>query len=97
MTKDDLIRATAKKNEFTIAVATSVVEGLFETIREELAKGGELKFHGFGAFKVKTRAATEERMGKHPITQEPMKIAAKPARKVVAFRPGKELREAVAR
>ncbi len=96
MTKDDLIRDTAEKNGFTLAAATKVVEGLLETIRYGLKTHGELKLHGFGRFSVKTRKATEERMGKHPITQEPMKIAAQPARKVVAFKAGAALADAIA-
>jgi DNA-binding protein HU-beta len=54
-----------------------------------LVKEGKLPLTGFGTFAVEKR---KERMGRNPRSGEAIKI---PACKVVKFRPGKLLKEAV--
>jgi DNA-binding protein HU-beta len=53
-------------------------------------KGEEVVIANFGSFKVKERA---ERKGRNPKTGEEIII---PAKKVVSFSPGKNLKESVA-
>ena len=54
-----------------------------------MTKDGKLTLTGFGAFAVETRKA---RKGRNPRTGAEIRI---PASKVVKFRPGKNLKEAV--
>ena len=56
---------------------------------EFLKGGGKLALVGFGSFTVKERAARD---GRNPQTGETIKI---PARRVVSFKPGSELKGAV--
>ena len=56
-----------------------------------LAEGDKVQLVGFGAFEVKARA---ERIGRNPKTKESIKI---PASKVPVFKPGKALKDAVAK
>jgi len=89
LTKTDLIRAVAEKAVMTQKDAARAVDALLETVQEAVARGEEVRIPGFGAFVVKERG---ERQGRDIRTGEVITI---PARKVVAFRAGKELREAV--
>lgn len=54
-----------------------------------MAKDEKVQFIGFGTFEVRERA---ERKGRNPQTGETITI---PATKVPAFKPGKELKQAV--
>ncbi|USL45396.1 HU family DNA-binding protein (plasmid) [Priestia megaterium] len=65
------------------------VDALFETISNTLANEEKIQLIGFGTFEVRERAA---RTGRNPQTGEEMTI---PASKVPAFKPGKELKEAL--
>ncbi|MFP7225612.1 HU family DNA-binding protein, partial [Priestia filamentosa] len=65
------------------------VDALFKTISDTLSKEEKIQLIGFGTFEVRERAA---RTGRNPQTGEEMQIAAS---KVPAFKPGKELKEAV--
>ena len=62
---------------------------MFETISNTLANEEKIQLIGFGTFEVRERAA---RTGRNPQTGEEMTI---PASKVPAFKPGKELKEAL--
>ena len=89
MKKAELIDAVATKSELTKQDSKKAVDALFETISNTLAKEEKVQLIGFGTFEVRERA---ERTGRNPQTGEEMTI---PASKVPAFKPGKELREAV--
>ncbi|AEG15185.1 histone family protein DNA-binding protein [Desulfofundulus kuznetsovii DSM 6115] len=89
MTKADLIKAVAEKADLTQKAAARAVDAFIEAVQEAVGKGEDVRIPGFGAFVVKERA---ERQGRDLRTGEVITI---PARKVVAFRAGKELREAV--
>ena len=58
-------------------------------ITKHLKKGERVKIAGLGILVVRKRAA---RMGRNPATGEAIKI---PAKKKIAFRAAKELKEAV--
>lgn len=91
MTKKDLVKTLISKTQGNMsqAKATEIVNTILESIEEELAKGGSVSLHGFGTFKVLSRA---ERVGRNPRTNAVIKIA---ATKVVKFSPAKALKEAV--
>ncbi|WMX53338.1 HU family DNA-binding protein [Peribacillus sp. R9-11] len=79
----------ATQAELTKGDAKKAVDALFETIANTHAKEEKIQVVGFGTFDVRERAA---RTGRNPQTGEEIQIAAS---KVPAFKPGKELKEAV--
>jgi len=89
MKKAELIDAVATKSELTKQDTKKAVDALFETISNTLANEEKIQLIGFGTFEVRERAA---RTGRNPQTGEEMMI---PASKVPAFKPGKELKEAL--
>lgn len=89
MTKVELVKAVAERADITQKVAARAVDAFIFAVQEAVSRGEEVKIPGFGAFIVKARG---ERQGRDIRTGEAITI---PARKVVAFRAGKELREAV--
>ncbi|MFP3669629.1 HU family DNA-binding protein [Priestia sp. SIMBA_032] len=89
MKKAELIDAVATKAELTKQDSKKAIDALFETISNTLAKEEKIQLLGFGTFEVRQRS---ERTGRNPQTGEEMTI---PASKVPAFKPGKELKEAV--
>ena len=89
MNKTELVNAVAGQAELTKQDAAKAVDALFKTISDTLSKEEKIQLIGFGTFEVRERAA---RTGRNPQTGEEMQIAAS---KVPAFKPGKELKEAV--
>jgi DNA-binding protein HU-beta len=89
MNKTELVKEVAEQAELTQKDATKAVDALIETISETLAQGEKIQLIGFGTFEVRDRSA---RKGRNPQTGEEIEIAAS---KVPAFKPGKELKEAV--
>ncbi|WP_029890282.1 integration host factor subunit alpha [Polycyclovorans algicola] len=66
--------------------AKEFVDLFFETIRNCLEQGDEVKVSGFGNFELRTK---NSRPGRNPKTGEEIPIS---ARRVVTFRPGQKLR-----
>ncbi|MBE5098490.1 HU family DNA-binding protein [Priestia aryabhattai] len=89
MNKTELVDAVATKSELTKQDSKKAVDALLETISNTLAKEEKVQLVGFGTFEIRERA---ERTGRNPQTGEEMTI---PASKSPAFKPGKELKEAV--
>ena len=89
MNKTELVKAVAERAELTQKDAAKVLDALFYTITQTLAKEEKIQLIGFGTFEVRDRAA---RKGRNPQTGEEIDIAAS---KVPAFKAGKELKEAV--
>ena len=90
MNKVELVEKVASKAEITKVEATKVVNAALESITEGLAAEGKVVLIGSGTFEVRTRSARE---GRNPRTGEKIKIAAS---KVPAFKPGKDMKAAVA-
>ena len=88
MNKSELIEAVAKET-CTKAEAANAVNLVFDSIAKALKKGDSVTLVGFGTFLVRKRKA---RIGRNPQTGKEIKIAAK---KVPAFKPGKELKNTV--
>lgn len=89
MNKTELVKVVSTQAELTQKDAAKAVDALFSTISNTLAEGEKLQLIGFGTFEVRERSA---RKGRNPQTGEEIEIAAS---KVPAFKPGKELKEAV--
>lgn len=89
MNKTELISVVSEKTEFSKKESAQIVDALFASIEEALAKGEKVQLIGFGTFEVRERAA---RKGRNPQTGAEIEI---PASKVPAFKPGKALKDAV--
>ena len=89
MNRKELVDAVANKAELSKKDAESFLNGFIEAVTEELKSGGSVNLVGFGSFKVAARAAREAR---NPRTGETLKV---PARKVPAFKAGKDLKAAL--
>ncbi|CRK84739.1 HU family DNA-binding protein [Neobacillus massiliamazoniensis] len=89
MNKTELVKAVSTQAELKQQDAANAVDAIFETISKTLAKKEKIQLIGFGTFEVRERSA---RKGRNPQTGEEIDIAAS---KVPAFKPGKELKEAV--
>ena len=91
MNKAELINAAADKAGLSKKDTEAAVNAAIDVIADCLADGDKVQLVGFGAFEVKCRAA---RIGRNPKTKEAIQI---PASKVPVFKPGKALKDAVAK
>ena len=89
MNKRELIEAVSDKTGITKKKTGNVVDAVTETITDTLSQGEKITLVGFGTFQVRQR---EARKGINPQTKEALTI---PAKKVLKFKAGKELRQAV--
>ena len=83
ITKIDITEYLLDKYQLQKAEAKALVEDFFEEIRLSLESGGEVKLSGFGNFELRNKAS---RPGRNPKTGESIPVS---ARRVVAFKPGK--------
>ncbi|WP_028391139.1 HU family DNA-binding protein [Bacillus cihuensis] len=89
MNKTELVKVVSTQAELTQKDTTKAVDASFNTISNTLAEVGIIQLIGFGTFEVSERRA---RKGRNPQTGEEIDIVAS---KVPAYKPGKELKEAV--
>jgi DNA-binding protein HU-beta len=89
MTKAELVTAIAKGAGLTKKQADAALKAAVEAVSNALKKGERVAIPGLGIFTVRERAA---RKGRNPRTGAVINI---PARKVVVFKPAKDLREGV--
>ena len=89
MNKSDLIEAMATNAGISKAAAGKALDAMMKSITGELMTGGRVSLVGFGSFSVSARAARD---GRDPQTGATIKI---PARKVVKFKAGSELKDSV--
>lgn len=90
MNKAEFVALMAEKAGTSKKDSEANLNAALEVISESLAKGEEVSFIGFGAFKVVER---KERTGRNPGTGAEIKI---PASKAVSFKVGAKLKEQVA-
>jgi DNA-binding protein HU-beta len=84
-----LAATLADKHEVPKRQAEAVLGDLVTLTTKHLKRGDKIRLTGIGILQVRKRPA---RMGRNPATGEAIKIKAS---KKVAFRPAKELKEAV--
>ncbi|MDP2059341.1 MAG: HU family DNA-binding protein [Flavobacteriaceae bacterium] len=89
MNKTELIDAIAADAGISKAAAKKALESFLGNVGGALKKGGRVSLVGFGSWSVSTRSARE---GRNPQTGATIKIKAK---KVVKFKAGSELSDAV--
>jgi nucleoid DNA-binding protein len=88
-TKKDLIDRIAETTGTKRTLVKAVVQEFFDEITAELGKDNRLEFRDFGVFDTKT---TRARTAQNPKT---LKKIAVPAKRKVAFKPGRLMREGV--
>ena len=91
MNKTDLVEVVSSKAEITKVEAQKVVTVTLDAIIEGLVSDGKVILPGFGSFETRQRTA---RVGRNPRTGEKIKIQ---ATKAPAFKPGKGMKDAVAK
>ena len=89
MTKSDLINILVDEMGFSKKTAEMVVNTFLGSMIDSLQKGDGIELRGFGSFRIRERRA---RIGRNLQTGEKVKV---PAKKVVYFKPGKELKESI--
>jgi integration host factor subunit alpha len=85
--KIDIIESVYEQLEIPRKNCISIVESLFEIIKDDLGKGNAVMISGFGKWMVK---AKKKRKGRNPQTGKDLIID---ARRVVTFRPSVVLRD----
>ena len=91
MKKSELITAIAANSGLSKKDSEKALTATIDAITDALVAGDKVQLVGFGIFDVKERAA---RTGRNPKTKEVINI---PATKTPLFKPGKPLKEAVAK
>jgi nucleoid DNA-binding protein len=90
MTKRDLVMRISNETGLVQQEVLDVIQKTLDYISEAVAKGETVELRNFGVFEVKVRKARVGRNPNEPATDVPI-----PARSVVKFKPGKEMREKV--
>jgi DNA-binding protein HU-beta len=90
MTKHEFVAEVARRSQLTTRDAGKAVEAFLETVTEQLKRGGEVNFTGFGKFTTQQRAA---RTGVNP--RNPTEKVEIPAARVPKFSAGSSLKSAV--
>jgi nucleoid DNA-binding protein len=90
MTKRDLVVRISNETGLAQEDVYTVLQKMLDYITEALVKGEHIEFRGFGVFEIATRKA---RIGRNP--KKPQDVVRIPERKVVKFKPGKEMKARV--
>lgn len=90
LTKRDLVTRISAETGLSQQQTLDVVQKTLNYISEALSKGDKVELRNFGVFEVKVRKA---RIGRNP--NEPETDVPIPARSVVKFKAGKEMRAEV--
>ena len=91
VTKADLVDDVAKVSNLTLREAELVVNTVFGSIADALAKGEKVELRGFGSFRVRRR---NPRRGRNPKTGTRVDV---PGNRVPLFKVGKAVRELINR
>lgn len=89
LTKADMALVLYEEVGLNKREAKEFVDAFFESIRQTLQNGQQVKLSGFGNFDLRDKS---ERPGRNPKTGIEIPIS---ARRVVTFRPGQKLRARV--
>jgi DNA-binding protein HU-beta len=89
MNKADLVDVISENSGLTKKSGADVLESIVKGVKKSLSNGEKVSLMGFGSWEVISR---NERKGRNPKTGKEIII---PARKVVKFNAGKELRDSI--
>src|SRR5712672_976338 len=90
LTKRDLVIRISEETGLVQQQVLDIVQKTLDYIAEALAKGDKVELRNFGVFEVKVRKARVGRNPNKPETDVPI-----PARSMVKFKSGKEMRAQV--
>jgi len=90
LTKRDIVIRISEETGLIQSQVFEVVQKTLDQIAESLAKGDKVELRNFGVFEVKIRKARVGRNPNKPETDVPI-----PARAMVKFKAGKEMRAEV--
>ena len=91
MTKRDMTKAIADETGIPQVQAAAIVQRIFDGITETLLSEGRIELRNFGVFEVKER---KPRRARNPRTGEAVDV---PGKRVVTFKPGREMEQRVRR
>lgn len=89
MTKADIIENIYERVGISKKETAAAVQTIFDTIKENLEDGENVKISGFGNFMVRQKRS---RRGRNPQTGEEIEIT---ARKVITFKPSNVLKNLI--
>lgn len=92
MTKRDLVTRISEETGLVQQQVQDILQKTLDAVAAALAKGEKVELRNFGIFEIRVRKARTGRNPNHPNRDVPI-----PARAVVRFKAGKEMREAVSR
>lgn len=91
VTKRDLVIKVSDKIEMTQQQVFDVIQLFIDEVTDSLAEGDDVVLRNFGSFQI---TVTKPKIGRNPKKPEtPVEI---PARAIVKFKPGKEMKDRVA-
>ena len=89
LTKKDLVNLVYMQLGFSKQISENLIEDFLSTIVSNIKKEKKLKLSKFGTFSIRQK---KSRIGRNPKTKEKKMIS---QRKVVLFKPSKELKKTV--
>ena len=89
LTKKNIVNALYMQIGYSKKVSENLLEDIFELILDNLIKHNKVKIAKFGTFILRKKS---KRIGRNPKTKENKIIS---ERKVILFRPSKELKKSV--
>ena len=90
MTKRELVMKIAEDTGIPQQKVYKVLQKSLDLIMESLVLGRNVELRNFGVFEVRER---KQRIGRNPT--KPEQVVTIPSRRVVRFRPGKELADKI--
>ena len=90
MTKRDLVVRISKETGIIQEDVYAVLQKILDYVTEALIKGENVEFRDFGVFEVCVR---KSRIGRNP--NKPENVVTIPARKVVKFKAGRQMKALV--
>src|SRR4029077_19025629 len=91
VTKKEIVKQISERIGLTQLKTKEIVQQTFDAIVDTLIEAGRIELRNFGVFEVKMRKA---RKARNPRTGDRVNVEPK---KVVTFKPGKEMEERVRR
>jgi DNA-binding protein HU-beta/integration host factor subunit beta len=90
VTKKEMAKAIAEETGLTQHQVQGIIQKVFDGITETLVREGRIELRNFGVFEVKER---KPRKARNPRTGEKVEV---PAKRVLTFKPGREIKVRVA-
>ena len=88
LTKAEIVEIIAEKSGVNKKDIHSIIDSIFEEIRQALTEDKVVELRGFGTFEIRTRKGRKK--ARNPKTGEIIQVS---DHGVAVFRPGKELKE----